>query len=175
MSFCHLVDGFVVAFGVGFSVPFNGDRQEASLVKWIWDLQRVVDYLLTRPDVDPANIGIIGHSLGGKMALYGAAFEPRIKAIVSSEPGISLKFSNYQDFWYLGKTIENLPAGADQHELIAQMSPRPFLLITTKRRTRTFTVVTHLCFRILHAACELRQSANRWRLGGPGPRRGRFC
>ena len=99
------------------------------LGKWIWDLQRVVDYLLTRPDVDPANIGIIGHSLGGKMALYGAAFEPRIKAIVSSEPGISLKFSNYQDFWYLGKTIENLPADADQHELIAQMSPRPFLLI----------------------------------------------
>jgi len=97
--------------------------------KWIWDLQRVVDYLLTRPDVDAAKIGIIGHSLGGKMALYGAAFEPRIKAVVASEPGISLKFSNYQDFWYFGKAIEKLPADADQHELIAQMSPRPFLLI----------------------------------------------
>ena len=97
--------------------------------KWTWDLQRVVDYLLTRPDVDAAKIGIIGHSLGGKMALYGAAFEPRIKAIVASEPGISLKFSNYQDFWYLGKAIERLPPDADQHELIAQMSPRPFLLI----------------------------------------------
>lgn len=97
--------------------------------KWIWDLQRVVDYLLTRPDVDPARIGIIGHSLGGKMALYGAAFEPRIKAVVSSEPGISLKFSNYQDFWYFGKAIEKLPREADQHELVALMSPRPFLLI----------------------------------------------
>ncbi|WP_417649362.1 alpha/beta hydrolase, partial [Enterobacter hormaechei] len=84
---------------------------------WIWDLQRVVDYLLTRPDVDPARIGIIGHSLGGKMALYGAAFDPRIKAVVSSEPGISLKFSNYQDFWYFGKAIEELPKDADQHQL----------------------------------------------------------
>jgi len=63
------------------------------------------------------------------MALYGAAFEPRIKAVVSSEPGISLKFSNYQDFWYFGKAIEKLPKDADQHELIALMSPRPFLLI----------------------------------------------
>ncbi|MFN0105487.1 MAG: SUMF1/EgtB/PvdO family nonheme iron enzyme [Bryobacteraceae bacterium] len=97
--------------------------------KWIWDLQRVMDYLLTRPDVDPARIGIIGHSLGGKMALYGAAFEPRIKAIVSSEPGISLKFSNYQDFWYLGKAIEQLLKDADHHELLALISPRPFLLI----------------------------------------------
>lgn len=99
------------------------------LGKWIFDLQRIVDYLLTRPDVDPARIGMIGHSLGGKMALYGAAFEPRIKATVSSEPGISLKFSNYQDFWYLGKTILTLPPEADQHDLIARMSPRPFLLI----------------------------------------------
>lgn len=99
------------------------------LGKWIFDLQRIIDYLVTRPDVDVSRIGMIGHSLGGKMALYGAAFEPRIKATVSSEPGISLKFSNYQDFWYLGKTIEQLPKDADQHDLIARMSPRPFLLI----------------------------------------------
>jgi hypothetical protein len=97
--------------------------------KWVFDLQRVVDYLLTRPDVDPARIGIIGHSLGGKMALYGAAFEPRIKAIVSSEPGIALEFSNYGDFWYLGRAIEKLPRDAGQHELLALTAPRPFLLI----------------------------------------------
>lgn len=97
--------------------------------KWVFDLQRVVDYLLTRPDVDPSRIGIIGHSLGGKMALYGSAFEPRIRVIVSSEPGIGLKFSNYQDFWYLGPAIGRLPAGADHHELLALIAPRAFLLI----------------------------------------------
>jgi hypothetical protein len=97
--------------------------------KWVFDLQRLVDYLLTRPDVDPARIGIIGHSLGGKMALYGAAFEPRIKAIVSSEPGVALAFSNYGDFWYLGRAIEKLPRDAGQHDLLALTAPRPFLLI----------------------------------------------
>lgn len=97
--------------------------------KWVFDLQRVVDYLVTRPDVDPARIGIIGHSLGGKMALYGAAFDPRIRVIVSSEPGIGLQFSNYQDFWYLGSAIKRLPPAADQHELLALIAPRPFLLI----------------------------------------------
>ena len=97
--------------------------------KWVFELQRLVDYLLTRPDVDPNRIGMIGHSLGGKMALYGAAFEPRIKSVVSSEPGISLKFSNYEDFWYLGRAIEQLPPAADHHDLVARIAPRPFLLI----------------------------------------------
>lgn len=97
--------------------------------KWIWDIHRVIDYLQGRPDVDPERIGMIGHSLGGKLTLYATAFDNRIKAAVASEPGISLKFSNYEDFWYFGKAIERLPAGADQHDLVALIDPRPFLLI----------------------------------------------
>jgi hypothetical protein len=99
------------------------------LGKWVWDAQRLLDYLYTRPEVDRNNIGIIGHSLGGKMALYAAALEPRITAVVSSELGIGLSFSNYEDFWYLGERTRTLPPGADHHELLALVAPRPFLLI----------------------------------------------
>jgi formylglycine-generating enzyme required for sulfatase activity/fermentation-respiration switch protein FrsA (DUF1100 family) len=104
-------------------------RHCTGLGKWIWDAQRLVDYLVSRPDVDPDRIGIIGHSLGGKMALYAAAFDPRIAAVVSSEPGISLGFSNYGDFWYFGDNLRQLPKSADQHELLGLIAPRPFLLI----------------------------------------------
>ena len=96
------------------------------LGKWITEAQSLVDYLVTRPDVDSKRIGIIGHSLGGKMALYAAAFDPRLAVIVSSEPGISLSFSNYEAFWYLGK---QRPQDRDQQELLALIAPRPFLLI----------------------------------------------
>ena len=96
------------------------------LGKWITEAQTLVDYLVTRPDVDSKRIGIIGHSLGGKMALYAAAFDPRLAVIVSSEPGISLNFSNYEAFWYLGK---QRPQDRDQEELLALIAPRPFLLI----------------------------------------------
>ena len=96
------------------------------LGKWITEAQNLVDYLVTRPDVDSNRIGIIGHSLGGKMALYAAAFDPRLAVIVSSEPGISLSFSNYEAFWYLGK---QRPPDRDQQELLALIAPRPFLLI----------------------------------------------
>ncbi len=96
------------------------------MAKVIEDTRRLLDYLGTRPDVDRQRIGIIGHSLGGKMALYAAAFEPRLAAVVSSEPGIGLNLSNYEAFWYWGK---QRPKDRDQHELLALIAPRPFLLI----------------------------------------------
>lgn len=99
------------------------------LGKWVADARRVVDFIETLPDADVSRIGIFGHSLGGKMALYAAAFEPRIRAVVSSEPGIGFKFSNYEDYWYLGDKLATAPAGTDQHELIGLIAPRPFLLI----------------------------------------------
>jgi dipeptidyl aminopeptidase/acylaminoacyl peptidase len=40
----------------------------------------IVDYLVTRPDIDPERIGLLGISLGGYYAPRGAAFERRIKA-----------------------------------------------------------------------------------------------
>lgn len=42
-----------------------------------------VDYLVTRPDVDPDRIGIVGLSLGGYYAPRAAAFEKRFKCCVS--------------------------------------------------------------------------------------------
>lgn len=42
-----------------------------------------VDYLLTRDDVDPARIGLVGWSLGGYFAPRAAAFEKRLALVVA--------------------------------------------------------------------------------------------
>lgn len=99
------------------------------LGKWVSDARQVVTYLSQRPDVDSTRIGIIGHSLGGKMALYAAAFDERIRATVASEPGIGFSHSNYADYWYFGNRLSAAPAGTDQHELLGLLAPRSFLLI----------------------------------------------
>lgn len=52
------------------------------------DLRVVVDYLLTRSDVNAERIAVIGHSLGAVAALRGAAQIPEIRAVVS-ESGFS--------------------------------------------------------------------------------------
>ena len=99
------------------------------LGKWVSDVHKVIDYLYTLPEVDRGNIGIIGHSLGGKMTMYAAAFDERITAVVSSELGIGLEFSNYADYWYLSDEILTVDKSMDHHELLGLIAPRPFLLI----------------------------------------------
>ncbi len=48
----------------------------------VWDAIRAVDYLISRPEVDPARIGCTGCSGGGMMTTYVLAFEPRITVAV---------------------------------------------------------------------------------------------
>jgi dienelactone hydrolase len=47
-----------------------------------WDDIRTVDYLLTRPEVDPQRIGCVGLSVGGLRSCHLAALDPRIRAAV---------------------------------------------------------------------------------------------
>ncbi len=108
--------------------------------------------LANRGEVDAARIGIMGHSFGGKWAMFASClFEP-FACAVWSDPGIVFDQArpsvNYWEPWYLGYhprpwrkrgpiTSEN-PArglyvrlretGVDLHELHALMAPRPFLV-----------------------------------------------
>ena len=48
----------------------------------VWDVIRAVDYLVSRPEVDPKRIACTGCSGGGMMTTYVLAFEPRIAVAV---------------------------------------------------------------------------------------------
>ena len=56
----------------------------SATMKGIWNHMRAVDLLQSLPEVDPARIGAIGHSLGGHNSIFVAVFDPRIRAVVSS-------------------------------------------------------------------------------------------
>ncbi|MBL7696926.1 MAG: acetylxylan esterase, partial [Chitinophagaceae bacterium] len=49
---------------------------------FIWDGIRAIDYLLTRKEVDPNNIGVTGFSGGGTVTGYVAAFDERVKVAI---------------------------------------------------------------------------------------------
>lgn len=107
--------------------------------------------LASRAEVDPERIGIVGHSFGGKWAMFASCLYDRFACGVWSDPGIVFDTRpsvNYWEPWYLGwhprpwrkrglPTAEN-PArglyprlreqGRDLHELHALMPPRPFLV-----------------------------------------------
>ena len=73
---CLVVDGP----GNGESIRFRGLP-----LRYDYELagSAAVDYLETRPDVDPGRLGVMGISLGGYYAARCAALEPRFKACVS--------------------------------------------------------------------------------------------
>ncbi|WP_218021520.1 alpha/beta hydrolase family protein [Nocardia acidivorans] len=43
----------------------------------------VIEFALSRPDVDPARIALLGNSMGGVLTPRAAAFEPRIAALIT--------------------------------------------------------------------------------------------
>jgi dienelactone hydrolase len=99
------------------------------LTRMTWDGIRALDFIETLPNVNGQRLGIFGHSLGAKEAIYVAAFDERVKCTVSSEGGVGLSFSNWQDVWYLSPEIRQSGFARDHHELLALIAPRPFLLL----------------------------------------------
>jgi dienelactone hydrolase len=77
------------------------------MAKMLYDALVAVDILAAMPEVDNQRIGAVGHSLGAKEVLYLAAFDERVKVIVSSEGGVGTRFSNWDAPWYLGPTIKD--------------------------------------------------------------------
>ncbi|HEY5915456.1 MAG TPA: nucleoside hydrolase-like domain-containing protein, partial [Verrucomicrobiae bacterium] len=109
--------------------------------------------LAALPAVDRARIGVVGHSYGGKWALFAGALWDKFAAVAVSDPGIVFDETrpnvNYWEPWYLGfdpaqkRPKAGLPApdnprtGAyrrmieaddDLPELHALIAPRPFLV-----------------------------------------------
>ena len=108
--------------------------------------------LASRPEVDSQRIGIVGHSFGGKWAMFASCLFDKFACAVWSDPGIVFDDTrpsiNYWEPWYLGYhpkpwrkrglITQDNPAhglypklratGHDLHELHVLMAPRPFLV-----------------------------------------------
>ncbi|MGA3190179.1 MAG: hypothetical protein ABSF22_23995 [Bryobacteraceae bacterium] len=92
----------------------------------LWDSIRVVDFLESLPDVDPARIGATGASGGATQILMLQAIDGRIKF---SSP-VNMISSIFQG----GSPCENAPLlriGTNNMEIGALMAPRPMLMVST--------------------------------------------
>ena len=121
------------------------DGDFGALAAWAWGYHRVVDYLLTRPDVDGKKVAITGHSRGGKATLLAGATDERIALTAPNNSGCmgagcerfafegeSLpRIVKVFPYWFgprLGEftgRVDRLPF--DQHTLKALVAPRALL------------------------------------------------
>ena len=108
-----------------FQAEYPGRKGMARMLEHSID---AVNILQSLPGVDPERIGAAGHSLGGKVTFYLAAFDERIKVSACSEFGIGLSHCNYCDPQYLGNEIKKQDFPLSHHDLLAMIAPRTLLL-----------------------------------------------
>lgn len=132
------------SFGDALDYDFEEDPYISGTMKAIYDNVRAIDLLQSLPMVEAERIGCIGHSLGGHNTMFTAAFEPRIKAMVSC-CGFT-RFHKYYGGQLKGWTssrympriasiYDNDPDRVpfDFPEIIGTFAPRPFLAVAPQR------------------------------------------
>ena len=111
-----------------------------TMIGWrVWDAIRAIDYLATRPEVDPERLGVMGISGGGATSFFTAALEPRLRAAV-----VSGYFCTFRDsILSLPHCIDNYIPGilryAEMYDLAGLIAPRS-LFVETGTDDRIFPV-----------------------------------
>ena len=125
------------------------DYDWSMLMRRAWGASRVVDFLLTRKEVNKDQIAIMGLSRNGKQSLWAAAFDERIAAVVDCSSGTGgIAPWRYGDPQYASETLDLVTAynghwfhprlpfffgredklPVDQNLLISLIAPRILLL-----------------------------------------------
>ena len=119
------------------------DRDWGAISAWAWGASRVLDWIETQDAFDAKRVAVIGHSRGGKTALWAGATDTRFALACVNDSGCSGAKLNHIDLpksehidvinrnfphWFCrhyrrfnGKEAE-MPF--DQHQLVALMAPR---------------------------------------------------
>ena len=101
----------------------------------LWDCLRAVDYLITRPDIDPQKIGVHGRSGGGTMSAYLGAMDSRIAAAAPECYITSFRrlFQSIGPQDAEQNLLSQVSTGLDHGDFLIVRAPRPTLVITTTR------------------------------------------
>lgn len=132
-------------YGVLIFDPRGTGESEGDPYRWgaERDVEAAIDYLRSRPDVDPDRIGGLGLSLGGELMLETASETDALKAVVSEGAGIrSIREQMVKSgpamwvslpFWATETAataiFSNQLPPPNLRDCVARISPRPVFLI----------------------------------------------
>ena len=105
----------------------------------VYDNRRAVDYLISRPEVDPAKLAITGASGGGNQTLYAGATDDRLAAVI---PVCGI--GTYDSYLATACCVCEVNVGgatyATTGDLLAMIAPRALLVVSATRDAFQFSV-----------------------------------
>lgn len=135
-------DGFKNGIHVILDKQKRTDDAWGTIAAWSWGASRCLDYLVSDPKVDPSGIIVVGHSRGGKAALWAGVEDQRFAMVVSNESGcggaalarrrfgetvkvINTNFPHWFCTNYKKYSDNESSLPVDMHMLLALIAPRP--------------------------------------------------
>lgn len=126
--------------GVGVKEHLHAGNQQLlvgeSMASWrAWDGIRALDYLLTRPEVDPAHVGVTGNSGGGTMTTWLCGVEQRW-TMAAPSCFVTTFYRNLEN--ELPADAEQYPPraialGLDHADFLAALAPKPILIVAQEK------------------------------------------
>lgn len=126
--------------GVGVGEHLLGGNQQFLIGDFFgswraWDGIRALDYLLTRPEVDPNHVGITGNSGGGTMTMWLSGIEPRWTMSAPSCAVTTFR-RNFEN--ELPTDTEQCPPlalklGLDHGDFLAALAPKPVIILAAEQ------------------------------------------
>jgi dienelactone hydrolase len=129
-----------------------------------WDGIRALDYLLTRPEVDPAHVGVTGNSGGGTMTTWLCGLESRWTMAAPSCFVTTLRRNLENE---LPADTEQCPPrsialGVDHVDCLVAMAPKPVIILAKEKdyfdvrgARKAFEQLKHV-YRLLGAEDQVR-------------------
>ncbi len=128
----QIAETFALHHGVGWQEMYDWyARGYTPAGVEVWNAMRAIDYLETRPEVDPARIGMTGRSGGAAMSWFTAAVDPRVK-VVAPVMGISTYAANVRENTQRLHCDCMFAVNARLHDMMHQgalIAPRPLLMM----------------------------------------------
>ncbi len=99
----------------------------------VYDVDRAIDYLLTRPEVDPARIGVLGNSGGGTVSVFAAALLDRLAFAMPSCYFCTFRESILSLYHCMCNYVPGLQQDAEMADIVGLFAPKPVVVVAGRK------------------------------------------